>query len=326
MRNRSYIAVVAALAGCSGKTIDAGTNVDTDLAARGEPTTLASLVQQPPTRMASDGTTLFWSDGSNVSSMPVGGGTIRTLTAGYLLSVDDAGVTIDESDGIYRLPKGGGASVRVSDASTAGTLVGRTTTFGDHAYWAEWQTQVDPLAAQQPVVVKTAPVAGGAISTIGQLEVADPTGMGPMAVTASTVFLMVGRELARLPMSEGDPDGGLPQSIAMTQTCEALVSDDDAVYCYPALGPILRIASDGTTTTVGMTIGGQGSSTGFGFALDDTNAFWVDQTMVGTVMQASKLGGPATTIARDANPIAIAVDSTSIYWSDTAGNIQRVAK
>ena len=325
MQNRSYIVVVAALAGCLGKTIDAGSN-DTQVAPGGGPTTIASLIQQPPTRIASDGTTLFWSDGSNVSSMPVGGGTIRVLTAGYLLSVDDAGVYVDETDGIYRLPKGGGAQVRISDESAGDTLIGRTTTFGDRAYWAEWQTNVDPSATQQPVIVKTAPLAGGAISTIGQFEMANPNGLGSMAVTASTVFIAVDADLASLSTSAGEPDGGMLRTLPLMQGCEALLSDDDGVYCYPGLGPITRIANDGTTTTVGMTIGGDGSLTGIGLALDDTDAFWIDQTTVGTVMKAPKLGGTATTLARDTQPVAIAVDSTSVYWSDVDGNILRVPK
>jgi hypothetical protein len=42
-------------------------------------------------------------------------------------------------------------------------------------------------------------------------------------------------------------------------------------------------------------------------------------------MKAPKAGGGGGTIlARDANPTAIAVDATSVYWGDQAGYIKSV--
>lgn len=330
MRSWSYVAVVAAVVGCSAKTIDAGTNATGTSSASpvGEPTTIASLIQRPPAHMVSDGTTLFWSDGWNVSSIPVGGGTIRTLTAGYLLSVDDVGIYVNKTDGIYRFPKSGGAPVLISDASSGSSLVGRTTTTRTNAYWGEWQTNVDPTVLQQPVVVKTAPLHGGPITTIAQFEAEDANGLGPMAVTANTVFLGVlapSPGVASFSTSAGIPDGGtlrvLPGS---PDNCSSIISDDDAVYCET--GSITRIANDGTTTTLGTVIGAALTGGVTGIALDDTDVYWVDQTTVGTVMKVSKTGGTATTLAHDTSPIAIAVDATSVYWNDVGGNIQRLPK
>jgi hypothetical protein len=335
MRSWSYVAVIAAVAGCSAKTIDAGTNAtgaSTNSASPvSDPTTIASLIQRPPTHMASDGTTLFWSDGWNVSSIPVGGGTIRMLTAGYLLSVDDVGIYVNETDGIYRLPKDGGAAVLLSDASSGSTLVGRTTTSRTNAYWMEWPTNVGP-PTMVPVVVKTAPLHGGPITTIAQFETeGNPAGLGSMAVTANTVFIIVDVPsvgLASFSTSAGVPDGGLPQPLpGAMRFCSYLVADDSAVYCDPGAGSITRIANDGTVTTLGTVIS-SGSTVGAptGMALDDANVYWLDRTTVGTVMKVSKSGGTATTLARDTSPIAIAVDATSVYWSDVGGNIQRLPK
>jgi hypothetical protein len=336
MRNGVRIAVVATVAGCSGQTIDAGTNVTAvgpnAGSPGGEPVIIASLIQQPPTRMASDGTTLFWSDGSNVSRVAVGGGAIRTLTPGYLLSVDDAGVYVYESDGgggVYRVPKSGGAQVRISEASTS-ALIGRETTYGGNAYWAEWSSVTTTVQTTPPVVVKEAPLAGGPITTIGEFETLSPNGLGPMAVTSDAVFFGVTTPslgVASFSKTTGVPDGGTLQNVpGLSDVCDSLVSDDDAVYCDPELGAITRIASDGALTTLGMAIGGQGGPMGTGLALDDTDVYWVDQAMVGTVMKVSKKGGTATTLARDANPIAIAVDATSVYWSDAGGTIERLSK
>lgn len=54
--------------------------------------------------------------------------------------------------------------------------------------------------------------------------------------------------------------------------------------------------------------------------------YWLDSVTVGTVMRAPKTGGPATIIARDTSPVAIAVDANAVYWSDVGGNIMRLAK
>jgi hypothetical protein len=37
-------------------------------------------------------------------------------------------------------------------------------------------------------------------------------------------------------------------------------------------------------------------------------------------------GGAATIIARDTDPMAIAVDANAVYWSDADGFIMRLAK
>ncbi len=60
---------------------------------------------------------------------------------------------------------------------------------------------------------------------------------------------------------------------------------------------------------------------------DDTYVYWVDDTTVGTVMKAPKTGGGnATVLAHDTNPIAIAVDAHSVYWSDGDGYIKSIPK
>jgi hypothetical protein len=87
---------------------------------------------------------------------------------------------------------------------------------------------------------------------------------------------------------------------------------------------MIAVSSDGSATTLGTVID-QGL-TGFGIAFDDTYVYWVDSTMVGTIMRAPKTGGTATVVARDTQPLAIAVDANAVYWSDQGGNIMRLAK
>jgi hypothetical protein len=103
--------------------------------------------------------------------------------------------------------------------------------------------------------------------------------------------------------------------------CELLLSDTDAVYCDN--GNIISVASDGTQTVLGMVLS---NTSGGAVAHDDASVYWVDSVTVGTIMQVPKTGGTAAVIARDTEPIAIAVDANAVYWSDQGGSIMRLAK
>jgi hypothetical protein len=366
MRAWWSFAVFAALTGCSGKTIDTGTNDaggvgsqdDTGAPESGAATMVATDIQVPVVQLLSDGATLFWVDETGIlSSMPVGGGPIKTLLTGEvdsgidtepqgtaktaLLSVDSVSVYLYQIDtpvlgasgggAILSIPKEGSAPVLISE--TGAPLVAATSLAAD-VYWLEVPGQICPpqggqCSAPLPNLVKSSPLRGGPISVVTQF---DPSiGIPDIAVTATTVFLPAPDGLLGFPTLSGVPDGGIPPLLAAGLNCKALFSDTDAIYCYnegsvvtgPA--PITRVASDGTTTTLGMTINAQ-DSVGAGFAFDDTYVYWVDDTTVGTIMKAPKTGGTATVVARDTNPIAVAVDATSVYWSNIGGEIRRLAK
>jgi len=103
--------------------------------------------------------------------------------------------------------------------------------------------------------------------------------------------------------------------------CNSLTSDTDAAYCAMETNSNLRIASNGTTTTLGPAVNSSS------IVFDDTYAYWADMTTVGTIMKAPKAGGgTATVIARDTSPTAIAVDASSVYWADQGGYIKSVPK
>jgi hypothetical protein len=101
-----------------------------------------------------------------------------------------------------------------------------------------------------------------------------------------------------------------------------LVSDTSAIYCGSG-GSVIEVGNDGTRTTLGpLLVDGM---PGAGLAFDGVDVYRADQTSVGTVMKAPKMGGTATVIARDTSPVAMAVDANAIYWSDTAGNIGKAS-
>ena len=139
--------------------------------------------------------------------------------------------------------------------------LGAATVLGDIVYWVELQSMQLGTNFDQLVLVKSAPLPdGGPIAVIGQFEnIGVPLPQyNQSAVTSSTVFL-VGEAVEQFPIDSGVPEGGLPQALAgFTQNCQTLVSDTDAVYCQSTLGPVTRIASDGSTTTLGMSVNTDG--------------------------------------------------------------------
>jgi hypothetical protein len=89
-------------------------------------------------------------------------------------------------------------------------------------------------------------------------------------------------------------------------SCTSLTSDTDAVYCAQASDSNLVIATDGTVTSIGPAVASSY------IVFDDTYAYWANETTVGTIMKAPKVGGrTATVVARDTSPTAIAVDANS---------------
>lgn len=310
----------------------------------GGPTILASEIQLTPTTLVSDGTSLFWVSSVGVGgpalSMPVTGGAMNTVVAGPLvgglIAVDDVNFYYSvgigpglSGGGLESVPKVGGGALRLVNEPTdaAAVSIVSFTVLGDSAYWLE----VDYLSEQTAEFeVKSAPLLGGAVTTLGVYGQSNFNGM--IGVTSTTVFLTdIIDQIASFPMSQGIPDGGVPTPVAGfgagTTTnytagggCALLVSDTNAVICE-ANPYIYSIASGGTVTTLGTVIGG-----GNNVAVDDTYVYWLDTGTVGTVMRVPKAGGTPTVIARDTQPVAIAVDANAVYWSDQGGNIMRLNK
>ncbi len=336
------VLTLVALVGCSAKALDlggqspeggggGGTSEGPSSGSDGGPAIIASLIQETPENLVSDGTSLFWvsgvGPGGAVSSMPVGGGPIATVVPapvpGGFLFVDDVNVYFPSpgpSAGIARAPKGGGGTPTL--VNEAGAEVGSVTALGPTVYWTEIEQGHPPNVGG--LLVKSAPLTGGAISTIGGFNFfGQPIG-GGIAVTATTVFLSEqATPLSSFLISGGIPEGGMPAPVpGGMQGCQQLLSDTDAVYCY---GPSLtRVANDGSMTVLG-TVVDQGQ-TGGALAIDDAYVYWLDIDTVGTIMRVPRTGGTATIIARDTSPVAIAVDAHAVYWSDSGGNIIRLAK
>jgi len=295
---------------------------------------LASEVQVPPNYMVSDGTTLFWTTNATpgLVAMPVHGGSSAVVLSGAVtntllggnspvvfLYVDAVNVYILQNDGLVRIPKDGNQATLISDP---GTLVLAVSVLGSTAYWVEYSgTQYGYETLD--VTVKSAPLLGGAALVVGTFSFANPpVDVGvELGLTGAEVFVGArGQQLYDFSRGSGGPSIALA-ALNAGNNCNSLASDTDAVYCGQQSGSNQRIASDGTTSNLGPAI----SSSYIVF--DDTYAYWVDNTTVGTIMKAPKAGGgTATIVAHDTNPTAIAVDANSVYWADQGGYIKSLPK
>ncbi|HZU84641.1 MAG TPA: hypothetical protein VE987_17045 [Polyangiaceae bacterium] len=347
MRHWCGLFVSAALAACTGNTIDAGGNdgapdgppASSDADAAAGPTIVASLIQLTPTDLVSDGTSLYWVSGvavgGPVSSVPVGGGPIEAIVPGMIeggfLASDDVNVYYFGAGGVDRAPKsGGGSPTLVNEPSDAGSpIVGTPTVLGGNLYWLE-ETGRDVLGpGSVGLALKSASLKGGPVTTMATFATRGLPNLpyDVLGVTSATVFLSGSgqMEVDSFPIGAGVPDGGMPVPVAgVSESCSRMVSDADAVYCETVGGSVLRLASDGTATVLGTVLAG--GLVGAGLTFDDTYVYWLDSLPVGTVNRVPKTGGTSTVLAHDTSPVAIAVDANAVYWSDVAGNIMRLAK
>jgi hypothetical protein len=295
-------------------------------------TVLASQVQVTPNRLVSDGRLLFWTTTSTpgLLAMPVGGGAITALLNGPpsefpgFLAVDDANIYLlqnatDANGGgvgqFIRIPKNGAPATLINEP---GVTVIAATTLGGTAYWVENQLSGGP---GQETGVKSAPLLGGAISSIVSTVFPTDLPTDAIGVTSTTAFVTSsgGGVLYDFPLSTGVGVGGLAV-VPAGSGCDVLTSDTAAIYCAQSSGSNLAIGSDGTSASLGS---GVNSSY---IVFDDTYAYWANETTVGTIMKSPKAGGTATILARDTSPTAIAVDATSVYWADIGGYIKSIPK
>jgi hypothetical protein len=237
------------------------------------------------------------------------------------LAVDDTNVYFLELTGsnvaIYGIPKTGGTP---NPAAAGSPSVGPATTLGANAYWLE-------MGSGGTHLVKMAPLKGGPAMQIAQLPSMMSPGWGANAgIAATSSAILVGTNNGFLLVPTGNGAPGSPMMVSSVTNCEELVSSPDAAYCCQFAGSVLRIASDGTVTSLGMSYNATGMGVGGPMAVDDTSAYWANFATAGTISKAPAAGGPATVLAHDTNPVAVAVDDNAVYWSDGPGNIMRIPK
>jgi hypothetical protein len=305
-----------------------GFGIDAAIASGAGPTMVATGIPLTPDTIVSDGTSLYWVSGLGaggpLSSMSVNGGAIGSVVPGPIgsgfLAVDDVNAYY-EKGGIFRVPKaGGGVPTLVNDAD-AGSILGATV-LGSTLYWIEG---IGPGAGgpSSSMVMKSSPLQGGANSTVVEFE-PPIAGVSAFAVTTTTAFVSASSSQGMLsfPLGTGAAYAGAGTVIDAPDDCQLMLSDTTAVYCERPGFSILTVNGGGTVASLGWGIGGGSVNVAF----DDTYVYWVDGA-TSTIMRVPKTGGVAPTVLASAtSPVAIAVDTHAIYWSDEGGNIWRLAK
>ena len=299
----------------------------------GPPVVLATSLSSPHALVV-NATDVYWTQdlggvmGATLLSVPIGGGATTTLSTGvngYALAVDGNNVYWDQGLPLLSMPLGGGATSTLI-ASFQGTSYGPIWaaagaiwgTQGNSGVWsipvtggAQTNTFQQPFGSAacvvdstniywlylgSPAVIRTAPLAGGPITTL----------VAP------------------------DADGGPNQQVANTDY-QNLAVDGANLYWGNASDKTLRkVSKSGGTPTVLATSPGVGPNS---IATDGVYVYWFSQGP-NALMKTPVGGGASITLVSGApvaaaqpgaeNPI-VAVDATSVYWFN-APTLYKAAK
>ena len=123
--------------------------------------------------LATDGTSLFWSDEGGIRKMSINGGSVQTLVAGPAyshISLDSGNVYYSSGTGIYKVPKGGGSSTTIANTGTNVTAIYAwpATSVYTFVFWGEQNGAVrsySPFGA--PIYTWQNPIGGRSVSSVG---------------------------------------------------------------------------------------------------------------------------------------------------------------
>jgi hypothetical protein len=113
--------------------------------------------------------------------------------------------------------------------------------------------------------------------------------------------------------------GGGSATTLATSSGYNLAVDATNVYWTTAGGAVMKVGIGGGSATTLVSSGGQGNT--FGIAIDSTYVYWTAQSAgppnSGTVCRVAIAGGGVTTLASGlSRPQGIAVNSSSVYWTN----------
>jgi hypothetical protein len=239
---------------------------------------LAPAVSAAASDLAVTATNVYWADGSAVRAVPIAGGSTTTISAvgASSLALSATKLYWTTTSAILSAPLPSGTVSTIESGLTAPTNISLGSS---HLYWASNPSVCGPGS------ILSCSLTGGAITTLasGSYSAYDTLAVG------SSVYSL---DFCGVPVTAG---------------------------------LFLTTSPTSTTSLSGLWVAG--TSTGYVvtrqlLAADATHVYFVDTTNVfptlpnqGFIRKIPLAGGPTTTIAAQQNfPVAIAVDSTYVYW------------
>jgi hypothetical protein len=273
-----------------------------------------------PGAVALDMSNVYWTEGGptgliegfgRIAKVPIGGGVSTTVVSGISsdsapLAIDGTNVYIADKFTIKKVPINGGIVEKVTIAYDS---VADIATDGTYVYWLE-----GPFSN-----VRKFPINGGSVTALAN-------GSGPagkIVVSNGIVYWMEGFDtIKKVPAAGGDT---VTVSSGLPFLSDFVVDGSNVYFSEQDSGNINSVPVGGGT--ISTLASGQRYSYNI-LAVDSGNLYWIDQVEIGKVPVS---GGDVTFIVPDGLvsdptfPNSIAVDGTSVYWTETgSGEIKRI--
>ncbi len=249
-------------------------------------------------------------------SVPVDGGAVTTLASGpgldpVSIAVDTTNVYWTDNDSLLSTPHAGGAPVTLASLGNSEGIEGMTVAAGD-AFLA-----VHAASG----AIATEPVAGGPTTTLASASYPQF-----VAVNTTHVFWTAGTvsgpptQVTQLVQTTPIAGGTITTLATRTQAPQAIAADDTRVYWIESggfamgAGVVLSMpVAGGTVTTLATGLYSPSQT----IALDAAYLYFADGTS--SIVKVPVVGGAPVTLATTlpTAPVgAIAVDDTSLYWTN----------
>lgn len=257
--------------------------------------TLAANASQP-WQLVVDSTHVYWIDRGLgiVEKVPLGGGASTTLasgTNGYSLAMGgDSLYWNDPTSGVMKGSKNGGAAVQLAVPNMEygeGIAVDATS-----VYWTD---------SYSPGAVKKVSRDGGVVSTLAS-NLSQPEGI---AVDSTSLYWTTFDGT----LTTSDLNGANMQQLTTGSPSAVGLAIDAANVYWTTSNAVMQIPRGGGQA---LTVASDQNAP-YAVAVDDANVYWVGNEFA--IKKAPIGGGPVTTLV-GARGEGIAVDGTSVYWTD----------